>query len=107
MRLIFGPQLSGHCPLGYFYLYAAIYLTYFAMFVVVVVVVFFFFVFFVLFWFCLTSRLTMFLSFSDGAITSWVLTSTLGTLKCLAQMTLRRSWGSNPGPLARSPKLYH
>ena len=39
MRLIFGPQLSGHWPLGYFYLYAAIYLTYFAMFVV-----FFFFV---------------------------------------------------------------
>ena len=33
----------------------------------------------------LTSRSTIFKSFWDGAIASWVFTSTLGTLKCLAQ----------------------
>ena len=35
--------------------------------------------------FCLTSRSRIFQSFSDGATASWVFTSTLGTLKCLAQ----------------------
>ena len=37
----------------------------------------------------------------DGATTSWVFTSTLGTLKCLAQGHYTRLWGSNPGPLAQ------
>ena len=35
--------------------------------------------------FCLMSRSTIFQSFWDGATASWVFTSTLGTLKCLAQ----------------------
>ena len=37
----------------------------------------------------------------DGATTSWVLSSTLGELKVsCSRNTTRRSWGSNPGPLA-------
>ena len=35
--------------------------------------------------FCLTSLSTIFQSFWDRATASWVFTSTLGTLKCLAQ----------------------
>ena len=34
---------------------------------------------------CLTSRSTICQSFWDGATVSWVFTSTLGTLKCIAQ----------------------
>ena len=50
--------------------------------------------------FCLTSRSTIFQSFWDGATTSWVFISTLGTLKCLAQGHYMVVRGSNPGPLA-------
>ena len=35
--------------------------------------------------FCLTSQSTIFQSCWDGATASWVFTSTLGSLKCLAQ----------------------
>ena len=53
--------------------------------------------------FFLTARSTIFQSFLDGATVSCVLSSTLETLMCLAQgnyTLVRRSWGSNPGPLA-------
>ena len=46
--------------------------------------------------FCLTSCSTIFQSFWVEATASWVFTSTLVLLKD----TIRRSWGSNPGPLA-------
>ena len=46
--------------------------------------------------FCLMSRSTIFQSFWDGATASWVFTSTLGTLKCLAQGHYREVVGFEP-----------
>ena len=46
--------------------------------------------------FCLTSRSTTFQSFWDGATASWVFTSTLGTLKCLAKEPYTAVMGFEP-----------
>ena len=46
--------------------------------------------------FCLTSRSAIFQSFWDGATASWVFTSTLRTLKCLAQGHYTANVGFEP-----------
>ena len=54
--------------------------------------------------FVLTSRSTIFQSFWDGAIASWVFTSTLGTLECLSQGHYTAVVWFEPRPLAPESK---
>ena len=67
------------------------------------------------FWFCLTSRSTIFQSCWDRATASWVFTSTLGSLNCLAKghytaVVGFESWTSRSGvrrSTSEPPQKWH